>query len=147
MLKGEEKSMEEIMLYLARIEEGLQQVEQLTENQGVVLKSGKEEKETFIYIEQMVQFKEIIIQQLEEAEKGFEKSYKVHKEALLASPLIKEVKERVTKILKMKEEITRREAEHLHLLMQPKKGEEIRKLKGITPQKVAKAYEKHQKQR
>ena len=82
--------------------------------------------------------------ELTQVEVLFQESYQSHREALIQSTLIKEVKERVARILETKERITRQEQNNLRLLTskissRPEKVE-------IKPsaQCVANAYKKNQ---
>ena len=138
--------MNTILTYLNQIESLLEQIENMTQNQTTILlhQLGSEEGKALNVIEEIVGYKDEVIQELTQVEVLFQESYQSHREALIQSTLIKEVKERVARILETKERITRQEQNNLRLLTskissRPEKVE-------IKPsaQCVANAYKKNQ---
>ena len=138
--------MNTILTYLNQIESLLEQIENMTQNQTTILlhQLGSEEGKALNVIEEIVGYKDEVIQELTQVEVLFQESYQSHREALLQSTLIKEVKERVARILETKERITKQEQNNLRLLTskissRPEKVE-------IKPsaQCVANAYKKNQ---
>ena len=138
--------MNTILTYLNQIESLLEQIENMTQNQTTILlhQLGSEEGKALNVIEEIVGYKDEVIQELTQVEVLFQESYQKHREALIQSTLIKEVKERVARILETKERITRQEQNNLRLLTskissRPEKVE-------IKPsaQCVANAYKKNQ---
>ena len=138
--------MNTILTYLNQIESLLEQIENMTQNQTTILlhQLGSEEGKALNVIEEIVGYKDEVIQELTQVEVLFQESYQSHREALIQSTLIKEVKERVARILETKERITKQEQNNLRLLTskissRPEKVE-------IKPsaQCVANAYKKNQ---
>lgn len=110
--------MNTILTYLDQIESLLEQIENMTQNQTTILlhQLGNEADESLTIIEEIVGYKDEVIQELTRIEALFQESYKNNKEALLESTLIKEIKERVARILEIKERITKQEQNNLRLL-------------------------------
>lgn len=110
--------MNTILTYLDQIESLLGQIENMTQNQTTILlhQLGNEADESLTIIEEIVGYKDEVIQELTRIEALFQESYKNNKEALLESTLIKEIKERVARILEIKERITKQEQNNLRLL-------------------------------
>lgn len=110
--------MNTILTYLDQIESLLGQIENMTQNQTTILlhQLGNEADEGLTIIEEIVGYKDEVIQELTRIEALFQESYKNNKEALLESTLIKEIKERVARILEIKERITKQEQNNLRLL-------------------------------
>ena len=138
--------MNTILTYLNQIESLLEQIENMTQNQTTILlhQLGSEEGKALNVVEEIVGYKDEVIQELTQVEVLFQESYQKHREALIQSTLIKEVKERVARILETKERIKRQEQNNLRLLTskissRPEKVE-------IKPsaQCVANAYKKNQ---
>lgn len=110
--------MNTILTYLSQIESLLEQIENMTQNQTTILlhQLDSKEDEALNIIEEIVSYKDKVIQELTQVEALFQESYKKNKETLLQSAQIKEIKERVTHILEAKERVTKHEQNNLRLL-------------------------------
>lgn len=134
---------------LNKIQELLQQIHDITENQTTILTSSIQADEevvddTLSMIEEMVDYKDELINLLTEAERTFQGIYNDHREEIIQSKQMKLVKSEVEKVLKLKDEITKKEQKNV-LLLQGQSRKRIERVK-VTPNKnqVVAAYRKQQ---
>lgn len=140
--------MDELFKYLAKIEELLSNIDSITQNQTTVLigarTSLQEEDEAIELMNQMVDYKEEIMNELAEIEKRFQEIYASQKRNLTNKAIVDELQKRVGGILKRKQLIMECEQNNLILMKQSMHARqeplEIKPDAGA----VAKAYKKHQ---
>lgn len=138
--------MENIRTYLKQIEELLDQIETMTHNQTTILlhQLDNEEEEALSMIEEIITYKDDVIQELTQVEGLFQENYQKNKEVLLQSPSMKEIKERVAAILETKERIEKQEQSNLRLLIN-KTRTKVEKIEiKPTAQCAINAYKKNQ---
>ena len=133
--------------HLERIKDLLAQIDTITENQTTILLSNQndfnEENLALDIMEQMVECKESVINELVEEEAAFQKAYDRYKSQLIQSGEIGKLKKVIASIMKMKEEITRKEQQNMLILQNSsRKIEKVR----VSPssQQIVAAYKKQQ---
>ena len=138
--------METIHTYLKQIEGLLKQIETMTYNQATILLQQLENKEdeALRMIEEIVTYKDEVIQELICIEDLFQESYEKNKEALFKSGAMKEIKQRVAGILDAKERIKKQEQSNLRLLAS-RGSRRVEKVEiKPNPQRAINAYKKNQ---
>ena len=140
--------MQNVFEYLKKIQDLLEQIENITDNQMTILvgdlQNIEEENRALEFIEEMVGCKDELITELAEIEGYFQQAYDRQKEQLIKSNAIKELKAQVQHILHLKEEIARKEQQNM-LIMQNHSKKKIDKMT-IAPSsnQVVAAYKKQQ---
>ena len=140
--------MQNVFEYLKKIQDLLEQIENITDNQMTILvgdlQNIEEENRALEFIEEMVSCKDELITELAETEGYFQQAYDKQKEQLIKSNAIKELKVQVQHILHLKEEIARKEQQNM-LIMQNHSKKKIDKMT-IAPSsnQVVAAYKKQQ---
>lgn len=112
------KAVDLIIGYLTEIEALLFQIENITQNQNTLLlqSSHTDEEEHLNCLEQMVEVKDEVMNRLIEVEALFGESYEKHRQELISSPYMKEIKQRVERLLAIKERITQQEQNNVLLV-------------------------------
>lgn len=136
--------MESLVTLLKEIEALLGQISAITANQTTILlqapKTVEEENEVLALLEQMVEYKEELILEVEKKEQAFEVLYSQYKGQITNPDDIKAFKHYVAHILSLKEEI--KEAEQANVMMM--RGHAVRRTKQVdlpkNPKQVMQAY-------
>lgn len=140
--------MNELFNLLAHIEELLTQIDSITQNQTTVLigsrTSLQEEDEAIDLMNQMVDYKDEIMSELEQIEKQFQEAYANQRRNLTNKAIVDELQNRVGGILKKKKLIMEHEQNNLIIMKQSiharQEPLEIKPSAGT----VANAYKKYQ---
>ena len=140
--------MQELFEQLIQIESILEQIDDITENQTTVLIGSRntleEENNAIDIMNQMIDAKEELMNQLTMTETNFQESYAKKRRYLTNKEIVDTLQARVGAILKKKQIIVEREQNNLVIMQSYVKAKEG-PLK-LTPRAidVANAYKKHQ---
>lgn len=141
--------MQSLFDYLNKIQELLQQIHDITENQTTILTSSVYVDEdvtdgTLSMMEEMIDYKDELINLLTEAEQNFQGVYNAYREEIIQSKQMKLLKSEVEKVLKLKDEITKKEQKNV-LLLQNQSRKRVERVE-VIPNKnqVVAAYRKQQ---
>lgn len=140
--------METLFNLLSKIEELLNQIDSITQNQTTILIASRtnlqEEDDAIDLMNQMVDYKDEIMNELETVEKCFQETYAKEKRNLTNQAIIDELQSRVGGVLKKKQLIMEHEQNNLVIMQQSIRARqeplEIKPNAGV----VANAYKKHQ---
>ena len=140
--------MKNVFEALRKIQELLNQINNITVNQATILLEhltySNEDEQCINMIQEMVNYKDEVITELERVEQQFQQIYAAEKEELINNGQIKNVKKCVEEILNLKEDIVQREKENMRImLMKSQKAEKVTKLP-ISHEQVIAAYKKQQ---
>lgn len=140
--------MTELFNHLTQIEDLLEQIDGITQNQGAVLlvsrKNLDEENNAIDLLEQMVEVKEVLMDELSAIEMRFQELYAKEKEHLKGKETIDALQSRVGAILKKKELIVERERNNLLIMKSQSKSKEAPLEVKPSLATVVSAYKKYQ---
>lgn len=140
--------MDELLNYLHKIQDLLNQISTITDNQTTILLNpiDKTEQETksLDMLEEMADYKDEYTKELIACEELFQNLYNQEKDTIKDSKDIVKLKEMVTRILEIKQEIVEHEQSNLLLLQSHSKKKAERLHIPQSAKEVAKAYKKHQ---
>ena len=141
--------MQSIFEYLREIKELLEQLNAITQNQTTILLGEQDEieneDEVLGLLEGMVEYKDEVIKTLTEVEEKFQNAYEQYKQELIAKGFMARVKNEVTYILNLKNEIAEREQSNVSIMQSrmQMKNKQIR----VQPTNIqmVEAYKKQQR--
>lgn len=137
--------MEKLCTSLNAIKACLEQIQVISQNQTTVLLDDTQEANILDMLEQMFTYKEIIMNELGQAESVFGEQYQELKESLEGRVELITLQKEIGYVLELKEEIMAIEQRNL-LLMGDKRRRKVEKIE--LPEnliKVVEAYKKHTK--
>ena len=149
LIKGKDNIMQSIFEYLREIKELLEQLNAITQNQTTILLGEQDEieneDEVLGLLEGMVEYKDEVIKTLTEVEEKFQNAYEQYKQELIAKGFMARVKNEVTYILNLKNEIAEREQSNVSIMQSrmQMKNKQIR----VQPTNIqmVEAYKKQQR--
>lgn len=137
--------MENLFTSLNAIKACLEQIQAISQNQTTVLLDDMQDTNILDMLEQMFTYKEIIMNELGQAESVFGEQYQALKESLEGRVELITLQKEIGYVLKLKEEIMAIEQRNL-LLMADKRRRKVEKIElPQNPIKVVEAYKKHTK--
>lgn len=135
--------MEVLINYLNKIKELLDQIYYITQNQTNVLLEGEKEDGRIAILEEMSEYKNTVMNEVERVEADFQEHYYVVKGELGQNNVIIKLQEKVGEVLKLKEKIIAIEQQNL-ILMKEQSSRNRGKMKiPQNSQKVIESYKKH----
>ena len=137
--------MQQLIQSAEEMAELLEQILGITQNQMTILLGKSSDEECIQMLEGMAAYKEKLTDEMEVREKNFQAQYDKLKAQPMSSEEQKKLKERVAKVLLIKEQIIEAEQKNLFLLQDASRrcGEKVQISK--NPSEVVNAYKKHGK--
>lgn len=126
-----------------KIEGMLEQVNDLTCNQSTVLVASEEGIDIDEVLDEMSEYKEILIKQVEQLEIDFENTYKQYRENLTNKEEVEKLKTHISKILDIKKMIIENERKNMLLFQSRERQEREKLIISPTPKSVVEIYKRN----
>ena len=137
--------MERLLEQIDQVIEILEQIKRITLNQQTIILQSSSKEENMNMVEEMATYKNTLMLEVEAIEQNFENSFKSQKAHIAHHEQIGTLKDQVSYVITLKEDIVLGEQRNL-LILQDQLKKQVEKVQlPKNAEKVARAYEQHKK--